>query len=135
MDELIRAYKETSFNVYEPIITIKVGEKNDRLDVLLSSYNIVDWSYITAWNPYSEVTSLKINEQRNNELKADLNKYYIFEGEGVGADPQWIPEKSYLVLGITKEDAIEFGRKYCQNAIVVGTLHSVAELVWIEYSE
>lgn len=132
MDELIKAYKETNFNVYEPQITIKVGERNDRLDELLRSYDIVDWAYITAWNPYSELTSLEINEQKNKELKAALHKYSVFEGEGIGTDPQWSPEKSFLVLGINREDAIEFGTKYCQNAIVVGSLHSVAELVLIK---
>jgi len=132
MDELIQAYKETSFNIYEPLITIKVDEKNIKLDELLKSHNQHEWAYITAWNPYSELTSLKINQQRNQELKADLKKYIIFEGEGVGADPNWVPEQSFLVLGITREDAIKIGRNYRQNAIVVGSFQSVAELVWIK---
>jgi hypothetical protein len=131
MDELIQAYKQTSFNVYEPLITIKVDEKNIKLDELLKSHNQHEWAYITAWNPYSELISLKINQQRNQELKADLTKYIIFEGEGVGADPNWAPEQSFLVLGITREDAIKIGKIYRQNAIVVGSLQSVAELVWI----
>lgn len=131
MDELIQAYKQTSFNVYEPLITIKVDEKNTKLDELLKSYNLHEWAYITAWNPYSEVTSLTINEQRNQELKADLTKYVIFEGEGVGTDPHWLPEKSFLVFGITREEAIDIGRTYRQNAIVAGSLYSFAELIWL----
>lgn len=132
MDDLIKAYKETSFNVFEPMITIKVDEKNTKLDELLKSYNLHEWAYITAWNPYSEVTSLEINEQRNQELRADLSKYNIFEGEGVGTDPQWIPEKSFLVLGIDKEAAELFGRKYKQNAIVIGKINETPKLVFIK---
>ena len=132
MEELIKAYLETDFKVNDPIITIKCDKLNPELDHLLIINNSVEWAYITAWNPYSEPTDFAQNVERNNMLKKDLIKYRIFEGEGVGADPKWEPEKSFLVLGINREDAINIGRSYRQNAIVVGSLHSVAELVWIK---
>ena len=132
MEDLKNAYLDTDFNVYEPAITIKCGKQNPDLDYLLKMNNSTDWAYITAWNPYSEITDFSLNEERNIMLKEDLIKYKIFEGEGVGADPNWAPEKSFLILDITREDAIVIGKKYRQNAIVAGTINEIAQLLWIK---
>lgn len=132
MKELIQAYKETSFNVYEPMLTIKVEEINKELDRLLKVNNCVEWAYITAWNPYSEITDAKLNELNNDQLRNDLIGYSVFDGEGVGSDPSWEPEKSYLILGITLDDAILIGKKYRQNAIVAGKINEPAQLIWIQ---
>ena len=131
MKDLVEAYKETDFNIYEPRITINVGKVNQELDQLLKTHNCIDWAYITAWNPYSELTDHSINEENNNRLRNDLNKYKLYEGEGVGSDKSWEPEKSFLILGIPLDEAILIGKKYRQNAIVVGKLNEPPQLIWI----
>jgi hypothetical protein len=30
----------------------------------------------------------------------------VFEGRGIGSDPDWLPEDSYLILGMPRTDAI-----------------------------
>jgi hypothetical protein len=132
MNELIQAYKETDFNVYEPKITIKVGQVNQDLDRLLNINNCITWAYITAWNPYSELTDDRTNEEKNNQLRNDLTGYIIFDGEGVGSDQSWQPEKSFLILGIVLDHAILIGKKYRQNAIVVGKIYEEPQLIWIK---
>lgn len=132
MDELIKAYTETDFKIYEPYIVIKVGQINKELDALLSANNYTTWVYITAWNPYSEPTSNELNEQRNLQLFEDIKSFLVFEGEGVGTDPNWEPEKSFLILGIDRHSAILLGKKYRQNAIVLGVFQQHAELVWVK---
>jgi hypothetical protein len=132
MNELIQAYKETDFNVYEPKITIKVGQVNHELDRLLNMNNCITWAYITAWNPYSELTNDRTNEEKNNQLRNDLTGYILFDGEGVGCDESWQPEKSFLILGIALDEAILIGKKYRQNAIVVGTIDEKPQLIWIK---
>lgn len=132
MNELIQAYKETDFNVYEPKITIKVGQVNQELDLLLQSHNCITWAYITAWNPYSELTDDTTNEEKNNQLGNDLTEYILLAGEGVGSDQSWQPEKSFLILGIALEEAIRIGKEYRQNAIVVGKIHEEPQLIWIK---
>lgn len=131
MKDLIKAYKETSFIVYKPMLTIKVDEVNEELNRLLKRNSTVDWAYITAWNPYSELTNDTINEENNNLLRNDLIKYKLFEGEGIGSDKSWQPEKSFLILGIPLDEAILIGKKYRQNAIVVGKLNEPPQLIWI----
>ena len=132
MNELIQAYKETDFNVYEPKITIKVGQVNQELDHLLQIHNCITWAYITAYNPYSELTDDRTNEKKNNQLRNDLTEYILLAGEGVGSDKSWQPEKSFLILGIELKDAIRIGKKYRQNAIVVGKINEEPQLVWIK---
>jgi hypothetical protein len=132
MNEMIKAYTETDFIVYEPAIVIKVGQVNSRLDELLIQYNKTSWAYITAWNPYSAPTDKNINEERNHQLRNDISQYKFFDGEGVGTDPSWESEKSFLILGIDRADAVRIGKKYRQNAIVVGEIHQKAELLWIK---
>ena len=132
MNELINAYKETDFIVYDPAIVIKVSQANSLLDELLLKNQATVWAYITAWNPYSELTDKNLNEERNDQLHKDIRPYKFFEGEGVGRDPSWEPEKSFLILGISREEAIRFGKKYRQNAIVVGNIYEAAELLCIK---
>lgn len=132
MNELIQAYKETDFNVYEPKITIKVGQVNQELDRLLIMNNCITWAYITAWNPYSELTDDRTNEEKNDQLRNDLTGYILFDGDGVGSDQSWLPEKSFLILGIGLDDAMLIGKKYRQNAIVVGKIYEEPQLIWIK---
>jgi hypothetical protein len=128
---LIEAYQSTNFNVFEPELTIRIGHKNQLLDDLLQQHHCETWAYITAWNPLSETQSDEINQLRNKELKDDIQDYILFDGEGVGQDPNWKPEHSFLVLGISREKAIALGNKYKQHAIVFGEINKAPELLWI----
>ena len=132
MNELIQAYKETDFNVYEPKINIKVGQINKELDRLLESHNCITWAYITSWNPYSELTDDRTNQEKNNQLRNDLTEYVLLAGEGVGPDQSWQTEKSFLIMGIKFDDAIIIGKKYRQNAILVGKIYEEPQLIWIK---
>ena len=129
MKALLKAYRETDFNVFNPAITIKIGANNDLLNNLLLKHCVEEWAYITPFNPYSNVLSEEQNEQRYKELKNKIVNYKYFEGEGVGKDLSWKPEKSFLILGITKEQAIEIGNYYEQNAIVYGIVYQLPELL------
>jgi len=46
--------------------------------------------------------------------------YTTFPGEGSGDDGQWPPERSLLILGILRDDAIRLGRDFGQRAVVYG---------------
>ena len=127
--ELIKAYYETDFNVFNPAITIKIGVNNDLLNNLLFKHGVDEWAYITPFNPYSKVLSKEQNEQRYKDLKNKIVNYKYFEGEGVGTGLSWKPEKSFLIFGITKEKAIEFGNEYEQNAIVYGIVYQLPKLL------
>jgi hypothetical protein len=129
IEELLQAYTETTYNVFEQNISIKIGEENAELNELMLKFNCVTWAFITACNPYSELELDEFNEKKNNQLKDDLERYVIFEGEAIGADAAWKPEHSFLVLGITKDAAIKLGQQYRQHAIVYGQIGNKAQLI------
>ncbi len=58
-----------------------------------------------------------------------MKDFLVYEGEGVGEDPEWKPERSVLILGIGRSKAEELGKLFDQNAIVVGMNGKNAELV------
>ena len=133
--ELFIAYKETDFNVSNQSITIKIGENNDLLNNLLLEHGAEEWAYITPFNPYSKVLSEEQNEQRFKELRNKIVNYKYFEGEGVGKDPSWKPERSFLIFGISKEKAMEIGNEYEQNAIVYGVINQLPEFLVLQEIE
>jgi hypothetical protein len=129
MENFKEAYEGTKFMVFNPTLVIEVNKKCHELDELLKQHNTSEWAYITAWNPFSEVLTDAENSQSHQKLIELVKEYQYFEGEGVGTDPAWNPEKSLLILGITKEKAIEIGTKFEQNAIVYGRINEPAELL------
>ncbi|AVR44763.1 DUF3293 domain-containing protein [Christiangramia fulva] len=130
--ELINAYYHTSYNIFEPPISIKIGQQNPQLDILLKNHHQSCWAYVTAYNPFSELLPDEENEERHCLLKDKLNEYPFLEGEGVGLDPSWNPEKSLLILGISETDAVKLGEYFQQNAIVVGRRKGQARLVLLK---
>ncbi len=127
--ELIRAYLNTTYEVYEPNIIIRIGEHNEKLDKLLIEHEEHSWMFITAHNPGSRKLSDNENSERNSSLLADLDSYKVFKGRGIGDTEKWDPEESYLVLGIPLSEATALGKKYGQNAIVFGRSGGLPELV------
>jgi hypothetical protein len=127
---LLSAYENTSYNVYQPKISIRIGVINKELDNLLLANQCETYAFVTAYNPYSVLKTHEENLEQNEALYLDLiDHYQLFEGEGVGEDSSWEPEKSFLVLGINLDDAKAIGVKYSQNAIVFGRIGHKPELL------
>jgi hypothetical protein len=129
MENLKEAFLGTQFRVFDLPIVIKIDKKSPALDELLRKHQVNEWAYITAWNPFAKVLSDEENDRRQLELKELLKDFICFEGEGVGTDPAWKPERSLLVLGIPKNEAMQIGKKFEQYAIVYGRIDEAAELI------
>lgn len=133
-EELLQAYSETDYIIPDLGIIVKIGQENKELDALQEKYASCSWAFITAENPKSKSLSDDENQQRTNQLKVlieKLGKPY-FEGYGQGKSG-WKPEKSFLILDTSRNDAIEkFGIPFEQNAIVVGEKSKEAVLCIVE---
>jgi len=127
--DLYRAYLTTSYQVSGFHLIIQIGDHHPELDNLLKEHNSETWAFITAFNPNSQILSDEENLRRHQLLLEDLTGVLCFEGQGISTDPAWKPELSLLILGISHDEAIRTGRKYVQNAIVMGKRGDVAELV------
>ncbi len=126
-------YKATTFRVEGPegIVDIRVGEVHPRIDALLLPHGVTEWAYITAWNPGSRPMSEDQNALAHDELIKVLRErgFTFYEGDGIPDQAGWAPERSVWIAGISRREAVEIGRRFGQNAIVVGSLGGIAELV------
>ncbi len=73
---------------------------------------------ITAWNPGDERPNSEINEARNEQLRADISALGFDALAALGSDPNSShSEKSWAVVDLTDNAAVELGKKYGQVAV------------------
>ncbi len=132
--EFENAYLQTNYVVQnkDRQIIIRIGENNFELDELLKRNNTEIWTFITAYNPYSNPLPEDENEIRQTKLVNQLRErnFQFLNGYGESTNKDWQPEKSVLIFNIDRETALSLGREFEQNAIVIGQIGSKPELVW-----
>src|SRR6266852_957768 len=132
---LIAAYEKALYVVFgKPELVIRIGQPNAELDELLAAEGAATAAYITAANPRGVATSAWKNEIANAALVQMQTQagYRCFEGEGRDPEGRWKPERSALVVGITRADAEGVGRAVGQNAIVFVERGRAPKLVVLE---
>lgn len=127
--ELLLGYEATCYSILNPKIDIYLTKENEYLQSFLKEHQFTTWCFITAWNPFSKALSLEQNKTLNVLLETDLDGYSIFPAEGKDTIGDWLPETSFFVGNITREQAIILGKKYEQNAIVYGVVTELPELI------
>jgi hypothetical protein len=130
--ELIQAFKETEYFVHaEPAFKMQIGLQCPELARLLTERNVSCAAFITAWNPFSQQLSPKENEQRQQELKAQLKTRGLSFIDGIGQHPsnEWPGEPSVLILKLNRESAKVLAAQYEQHAFVWADETAVPELV------
>ncbi len=129
MEDVIPSYNQAEYFIDDFDEPIKIGNIHSAIDRLVKESGVSTWCFITAWNPLSVEFSEAENAVRNEKLKAELEKYQILEGEGRDSNGEWRPERSFLVLGISKKDAKTLAAKFGQRAIIHGESGKPAELI------
>lgn len=131
--ELLTAYQRTRYHVPGLSLDIRIKQHTPSLDFLLKQQGAARWTFLTACNPFSQVVSEEENAVRHQQLEKQLTGYLYFEGEGIGEDQSWKPEKSFLVVGMNKEESIRLGELFEQNAIVYGEYGQPAKLLLLRH--
>jgi hypothetical protein len=130
---LENVYQNTKFIVYaDGEVIIRIEESNAHLDKLLDKYGVKKWAFITAYNPASKQLSKKENKKRQEELLRHLDEkgFKTLHGAGVPEEDGWNQEISLFVLNINPDQAKSIGKKFGQNAILVGEVGKPAKLLW-----
>lgn len=132
-EELWRAYEATSYEAETSAgrVRLRIGSRSPDIDRLLTEKDLSSWAFVTAFNPCSKPLTDPENEERHQRLLHDLsdNDGPVYAGAGIPDHPDWNAETSVLILGIEREAAVRLAVRYGQNAIVVGTIRTDAELV------
>lgn len=106
--------------------------RSDPASVLAGPNALNDWPFpepchvITAWNPDSLLTSEDENTEANARLAATIIRHggTVERVVGRSSDSTW-SEDSFLVVGVSREQAVEIGRSFGQLAIFELDRHSV----------
>lgn len=100
---------------------VQWGRYHTEIDNELDSLLKQSWMFITAENPYSQYTPDQ-NQSYNLKLKSDLDcsNFRCWDGWGIPHFSGWVPEASFLVLGVDQETALIYKQKYQQKAVVFG---------------
>src|SRR5437870_1692653 len=130
---LLQAYRRTSFFADTQVgrLELRIGSLCPRLEELLANHGARSWAYLTAFNPRSERLSDEENQDRHRRLveRVEYLGFPAFPGEGVGDDGTWPRERSLLVLGVNRRQAIDLGREFGQLAVVFGEVGSPPALI------
>ncbi len=127
----IAEYRTASFSArvpeWEPI---RIGKRNVNLDRLLAKHRQKIWAYMTAYSPGSVMIDRGQNMLRHDSLSWYLWARYdlVYRGQCTTHGRGWPIEPGFLVLGITRLDAMEIGCRYGQVAIVTGTKGAAANV-------
>lgn len=119
--DTLRAYEETHYRVFgDAPTTLRIGVANAVLADLHQAFRVDCSAFITAVNPFSELTDEAINARRQATLTEELKGRGLKFIEGMGEHPsgKWPAEPSFLIFGLPLDAAKQIGVQYGQNAIV-----------------
>ena len=128
----IQAYLGTNYHVHGATpLTLSIGVANAGLAALHKTHSVESSAYVTACNPFSQATNNSVNDARQAVLACELHQHGLTYIKGIGLHPTngWTGEQSFLVLGLSREDARMLGARHEQNAIVWCGPDAVPELV------
>lgn len=133
--ELIHAYLNTDYRVFaaKPF-HLNIGKPSTDLLQLYQQHQHHSALFITAYNPLGNSQSDEENQQRNQMLREWIieNTWVHYNGEGQSTDSDWPAEQSFLILGVSQENAERLGRQYQQNALVFVGMDGIPKLLMLE---
>ncbi len=120
--EIVEAYRTAIYEVDGPFrpIQLRIDEPNTAADRLLAHAGVRTAAFITAYNPASVALCEAENRAAHENLARELERraFPHFAARGLDPAKQWPAEPGFLVLGLTREDAVTLGRQFDQNGIV-----------------
>ncbi len=134
IDALAEAYRATTYLIEAAggTIPLRIGERAADLDRLLASSGASGWAIVTPENPDSRIVPIEANERAWARFRADVEEggWHGMPTVARGDDGLWPPERGLLLLGISRDAALELGRRHGQVAIVAGVRGGAPELLF-----
>jgi hypothetical protein len=128
----IDAYLATDYRVMatEPFV-LNIGRASPELAQLFKLNRTDSAAFITAWNPFGELTSDSENHAAQQELLAEIKGLGLPYLDGDGQDPsgRWPGEPSFLVFGISLEVAKKLAGQFRQNGFVYAGSDATPRLI------
>ena len=127
----ITTYLKTDYWVFgvHPFV-LRIKQASEPLVKLYQQHRTDCAAFITACNPFSSKLDDAANASRQAELVKELTQRSLnfIEGEGRHPSDDWT-EPSFLVLGLSLDEAKDLGVRFEQNALVWCGADATPELV------
>ena len=135
--ELIDIYRATNFCVDlggGACLTLHIEHYDAALDELHRKRGVTTSVVITAYNPFSEMPADAVNCAAQERLLAEIDALGLAWLPASGADPggRWA-EASLFVLGMSRDEALDLGRQFRQNAVVFCGRDAIPSLLFCHY--
>lgn len=134
--ELEVAYRATTYRVFLPqgAVGLRIGLADASFVRWVREEGIASWAILTASNPESRCLPEDENAERQAALEIALLErgFEPYVGENIAADEAWPPEQTCLVPEISLAEAVAFGQKFKQNAIIHGGSDGMPHLIWVD---
>ncbi|NOV23372.1 DUF3293 domain-containing protein [Cupriavidus necator] len=128
----LRAYRETHYRVLgDRPMRLRIDQPSAALAALHQAHGVDCSAFITAANPFSQRCGDAANAQRQLALAQNLERMGLRAIAAAGEHPSngWPAEPSFLVPGLSLQDARMLGEQYGQNAVVWSGADAVPRLV------
>jgi hypothetical protein len=115
-------------------LVLRVGRVDALADARLKASGVCDrWAVLTPCNPRSQPTSPAFNQQYLDELRRALDTALVAYFDAVNRDPggNWPDEPGFLLCDPAAGLAEDLGRRFRQNALLVGALGQSPNLFWL----
>jgi hypothetical protein len=131
--DLVEQYRRTEYHVDFPgaPFLLRVERPSPDLAALLAREKVSTAAFMTAYNPFSRKATDEENRAANERLRRELDEaeFEVLPARAVNPLGDWPVEHSFLILGMERALAEQFGRRYEQNAIVFAGEDSLPRLV------
>lgn len=133
--DLVSNYFRASYQVGMGIDTfaLHIDQYSEPMFQLMLARNVSNAAIITAYNPLSQIQSVKKNQTAHAKLMETLKRYSksLIDSVNIDSFGIWPEEKSVCVLGIDLEMTRSLGREFKQNAVVWVDKDAVPRLVFL----
>lgn len=115
---------------------LRVGCHSAALQGLYQIFDCRSAAFLTAANPGGVKVSDTLNIRAEEQLARELSELSLPVTSGIGLDADeasdWPGERSFLVLGITRDMAVRLGTQHGQLAIVWCPETAIPELLMLD---
>lgn len=132
--DLLDSYKKTHFSVNGPTGTfiLRTDCYSAELEASHKRNYVRTSAYITAHNPASEPQTDIWNSDAQKAMEAEVaaSGFKTVPGSGIDPNNEWPAEPSILILGIDKDDALDLGKRFGQNALLFSASDAIPTLIF-----
>jgi hypothetical protein len=143
MDTAVRASLEAAYRGTDYCVKLAAGELRLKVDRQIEDDERrlreeagvkSHWAIVTPCNPGSQALSVQTNQERLEQLDAILEEQGVRRIASVNRDPQkeWPDEPGFLLCDPPPGLAEQLGRRFRQNAMLIGKLGEAPQLLWLE---